>query len=111
MPRNLEPPTTVTDPEKRQAILDACFELFAERGFAGTDVEEVAQLASVGKGTVYRYFGNKEQLFTAVVEEITHRAMGRYTIDDIADVNLETALSAEAAGSACATPSPLKNRL
>lgn len=72
MPRNLDT-TTATDPEKRRAILDACFELFAERGFAGTDVEEVAQRANVGKGTVYRYFGNKEELFRATADSAMKR--------------------------------------
>ena len=67
------PDPAATDPEKRQAILDACFELFAERGFAGTDVEYVAQVAKVGKGTVYRYFGNKEELFRATADSAMKR--------------------------------------
>jgi AcrR family transcriptional regulator len=47
---------------KRQAILDAALDLFAERGFHGTAVPLVAERAGVGAGTVYRYFDSKEAL-------------------------------------------------
>jgi len=47
---------------KRQAILDAALELFAERGFHGTAVPLVAERAGVGAGTLYRYFESKESL-------------------------------------------------
>lgn len=52
----------MSEPAKKQAILDAALELFAERGFHGTTVPDVAQKASVGAGTVYRYFDGKEAL-------------------------------------------------
>lgn len=52
--------------DKHQRILQAAVELFAERGFHGTAVPEVAQLANVGAGTIYRYFDNKEALVNAV---------------------------------------------
>jgi AcrR family transcriptional regulator len=47
---------------KRQAILEAALELFADRGFHGTAVPLVAHRAGVGAGTVYRYFASKESL-------------------------------------------------
>lgn len=47
---------------RRQAILDAALELFAERGFHGTAVPAIAERAGVGAGTVYRNFESKEQL-------------------------------------------------
>lgn len=56
------------DPDKKQAILDASIAVFAENGFRNTDVEVIAQTAGVGKGTVYRYFGNKEDLFRATAD-------------------------------------------
>jgi AcrR family transcriptional regulator len=51
---------------KRQAILDAALQLFAERGFHGVAVPEVSSLAGVGAGTIYRYFANKEDLVNEV---------------------------------------------
>lgn len=51
------------DPEgRREAILRAALELFAERGFYGTAVPAIADRAGVGAGTVYRNFASKEEL-------------------------------------------------
>ncbi len=50
--------------DKREAILAAALELFAERGFHGTAVPLVAEKAQVGAGTIYRYFPSKETLVT-----------------------------------------------
>jgi AcrR family transcriptional regulator len=57
--------TTSEDPGKRQAILEQAIRTFAEVGFRGTDVQVIADRAGVGKGTVYRYFHCKEDLFWA----------------------------------------------
>jgi AcrR family transcriptional regulator len=50
-------------------IVAAALEVFAERGFAATRLEEVARRAGVTKGTLYLYFKSKEALFKAVVRE------------------------------------------
>jgi AcrR family transcriptional regulator len=50
-------------------LLAAALDLFAERGYAGTRLEDVAARAGVSKGTLYLYFENKEELFKAVVGE------------------------------------------
>lgn len=47
----------------------AALELFVEKGFAGTRLDDVATRAGVSKGTLYLYFDSKEALFKAVVEE------------------------------------------
>ena len=60
-------PVTI-DPAKREAILDCAIRIFARAGFRNTDVQVVADEAGVGKGTVYRYFGNKQQLFAATAD-------------------------------------------
>lgn len=49
-------------------LMSAALAVFAERGFAATRLEEVAQRAGVSKGTVYLYFESKEALFKAAVE-------------------------------------------
>ena len=54
----------------RWALLDAARELFAERGFAGTSLEDIAERASVTRGPLYHYFDDKEDLFRAVYEEV-----------------------------------------
>ncbi len=55
-------------PDKREAVLDAALELFAERGFHGTAVPLVAEKAKVGAGTIYRYFPSKEALVNALYQ-------------------------------------------
>lgn len=52
---------------KRSAILDAAFEVFLERGFAATSMDDVARQAAVSKQTVYAHFRDKETLFREMV--------------------------------------------
>ena len=59
-----------------QELLAAALDLFVERGFASTRLEDVAKLAGVSKGTLYLYFTNKEELFKAVVRETIVPALG-----------------------------------
>lgn len=54
--------------EKRMEILKAAIDLFSENGFERTTVDEIAARANVGKGTIYLYFANKEQIFIAIIE-------------------------------------------
>jgi len=53
---------------KRERILAAAKSVFAEKGFAGTAVADIATRAEIGKGTVYEYYKSKEDLFFAVFE-------------------------------------------
>ena len=48
-------------------LLAAALELFVERGFAATRLDDVAARAGVSKGTLYLYFAGKDDLFKAVV--------------------------------------------
>jgi AcrR family transcriptional regulator len=52
---------------RKQAIIDAALEVFAERGFEAARLDDVAARAGVAKGTLYLYFQDKEALFEAVV--------------------------------------------
>src|SRR5216117_4446952 len=58
-------------------LLAAALELFVERGFAATRLEDVAARAGVSKGTLYLYFDSKEELFKAVVREIIVTSLER----------------------------------
>ncbi len=71
-----------TDPDKRKAILDQAIRTFAELGFRGTDVQVIADRAAVGKGTVYRYFHRKEDLFWAATFEVLLR-LERYLFEAV----------------------------
>lgn len=50
-------------------LLAAALELFVERGFTATKLEDVAARAGVSKGTLYLYFSSKEALFTEVIRQ------------------------------------------
>lgn len=62
------PPDAELQERRRGEILDAATAVFAEHGFAAADVQEIADKTGVGKGTVYRYFPSKEELFLATVD-------------------------------------------
>lgn len=53
----------------KQMILDAARVEFAKAGLAGARVDQIAQTAGANKRMIYHYFGSKEQLFAAVVED------------------------------------------
>ncbi|EFL28812.1 TetR family transcriptional regulator [Streptomyces himastatinicus ATCC 53653] len=54
--------------DKRQAILDAAFAVFARRGYAQACVQEIAEEARVAKPTVYSHLNDKETLFRSAIE-------------------------------------------
>ena len=55
--------------ERPSELVAAALDLFVERGFAATRLDDVAARAGVYKGTLYLYFESKEALFKAVIEE------------------------------------------
>jgi AcrR family transcriptional regulator len=55
--------------ERPSEILDAALGLFAERGFAGTRMEDVAAKAGLSKGALYLYFPDKVSLLVALVQQ------------------------------------------
>jgi AcrR family transcriptional regulator len=59
--------------EVRRRIFDAAFELFLDKGFAATTVEEIATRADVAKGTVFNYFPRKTSFLAALAEDWTAR--------------------------------------
>ncbi len=52
---------------KRRAIVEAATALFLQHGYPGTSMDQIAATAAVSKPTVYRFFADKEQLFTEIV--------------------------------------------
>ncbi len=54
--------------ERREEILEAATQLFATQGYAETDTQQLADKLGVGKGTLYRYFPSKRELFLAAAD-------------------------------------------
>jgi len=65
----------MTGKERREQLLDIGRRLFAERGFEGTSIEEVAAQAGVSKPVVYEHFGGKEGLYAVVVDREVERLL------------------------------------
>ncbi len=72
---------------KRQLILDAALELFAERSFYGASVAEIADRAGVGAGTIYRYFKDKDVLVNELYQ-YWKREMTRAIAEDLPEARL-----------------------
>ena len=62
----------MTGAERRQQLLDIARALFAEKGFDGTSIEEIAHRAEVSKPVVYEHFGGKEGIYAVVVDREMH---------------------------------------
>lgn len=62
------PRARMTGSERRQQLIEIAKSLFAERGYDGTSIEEIAQRANVSKPVVYEHFGGKEGLYAVVVD-------------------------------------------
>jgi AcrR family transcriptional regulator len=68
----------MTGKERREQLLDVGRALFAERGYDGTAVEEIASRAGVSKPVVYEHFGGKEGLYAVVVDREVQRLMDSF---------------------------------
>ncbi|WP_432643328.1 TetR/AcrR family transcriptional regulator [Acidaminococcus sp.] len=58
---------------KDKRILKAAEKVFSHKGYTQATLDEIIQIADTGKGTVYKYFKNKENLFYTLVEEKNKR--------------------------------------
>ena len=65
----------MTGAERREQLIEISRSLFAERGFDGTSVEEIAARAEVSKPVVYEHFGGKEGIYAVVVDREVRRLL------------------------------------
>ena len=73
--RARRPRGRMTAAERREQLVDIARGLFAERGFDGASIEEVAHRAGVSKPVVYEHFGGKEGLYAVVVDREVRRLL------------------------------------
>ena len=67
-----------TGAQRRQQQLDIGRELFGQRGFEATSIEEIAARADVSKPVVYEHFGGKEGLYEVVVDREMRTLLDRF---------------------------------
>ena len=84
---------------RRAAMLDAALSVFSEKGYGGASVDEIAEQAEFGKGTIYNYFpGGKDELFLTLFEERVVAGLHRVVAASFPPgVDLATPLAARAA--------------
>ncbi|MQA32794.1 TetR family transcriptional regulator [Modestobacter roseus] len=68
----------MTGAQRRRQLLDVGRELFAERGYEATSIEEIAARADVSKPVVYEHFGGKEGLYAVVVDREMQQLLDRF---------------------------------
>ena len=73
------PRVRMTGAQRRQQLLDVGREVFAQRGYEATSIEELAARADVSKPVVYEHFGGKEGLYAVVVDREMERVLDRFT--------------------------------
>ncbi len=60
---------------RKEQILDAAAQVFAEKGFLRATTKEIADAADLSEGSIYNYFGNKHDLLLAIADRIIGRAL------------------------------------
>lgn len=96
----------------RQAILDAALELFAENGYFGTSLRDVASAVGVRESALYNYFKSKEALFDALI--LAHQHTSNERLASLADAQIADGrdlLERLAAGSLESFVTPNEQRL
>ncbi|MCE5168942.1 TetR/AcrR family transcriptional regulator [Paenibacillus profundus] len=58
--------------DRRKQIVEAAAQSFALFGYKATTMDQVAKIAQVGKGTIYTFFTNKEELFDEILQQLIH---------------------------------------
>lgn len=83
--KNSDPPTSpkrTRDPEtKRAALHSAALQLFTEKGYENVSIAQVAKVAGIAVGTVYRFYDNKLAMLRAMLEEIENLFVERMKQD------------------------------
>ncbi len=70
--------------DRREDILQASLHLFAEKGFHGTSMRDIAREAEITEGLIYHYFESKRDLFRAIIDELSFLPLLR-TLPELAE--------------------------
>jgi AcrR family transcriptional regulator len=65
--------------EKQEKILTACVQEFAEKGFQESSTNRMIEKAGIAKGSLFKYFGSKEELYIYVLDQAAAELLAEYT--------------------------------
>ena len=80
--------------DRRTHYLQVALDLFAVHGFHGVSIDQLVAAAGGSKATLYRYFSSKEELFEAIIADLTETTVAERSVDELADLRLEEGLRA-----------------
>lgn len=80
--------------DRRSHYIEVAFEQFAAHGFHGVTIDELVAAAGGSKATLYRYFASKEELFEAIIADLTESTVAETSVDELADLRIEDGLRA-----------------
>jgi TetR/AcrR family transcriptional regulator, regulator of autoinduction and epiphytic fitness len=78
-------------PETAEAILEAAMQEFLENGYVSTSMDRVAVAVGVSKATVYKYFQDKERLFTAAIQRFVREKL--FNFQDLRSLQQQPSLT------------------
>jgi len=78
---------------RRAQILDDAVEVFLENGYGGATIDLVVERAGASKATVYSFFGGKDGLFAAIVEERCERILSAFGDPEVISSDVRSALT------------------
>ncbi|MBS3792597.1 TetR/AcrR family transcriptional regulator [Candidatus Bipolaricaulota bacterium] len=67
--------------ETKQKILDTTIEMISKKGYAPTTTKEIAEMAGVSEGTIFKYYGSKKDLLREIVDK-TIREFKEYSVNE-----------------------------
>lgn len=80
--------------DRRQHYLDTALALFTAHGFHGVSIDQLVAAAGGSKATLYRYFASKEELFEAIIADLTEATVEHRSADELDALGLEEGLRA-----------------
>ncbi len=80
--------------DRRSHYITVAFEQFAAHGFHGVTIDELVAAAGGSKATLYRYFASKEDLFEAIIADLTEATVAETSVDELAHLPIEDGLRA-----------------
>jgi AcrR family transcriptional regulator len=72
--------------EKQSRIFEAAIEVFAEKGYAGSSTNEIAQRAGVAEGTIFRHYKTKKELLLSIVAPTMVKLIAPFVLREFRDV-------------------------
>lgn len=91
------PPATVGGRTIPERLIEVARDLFAERGFESTTVQDIVEAAGVTKGAMYHYFASKDDLLYEIYAQVLRMQMERLEAVDSADLPVRERVRAAAA--------------